>query len=158
MPASRGGRPSDINEEKIGQAGKLAAICLSHKAIADILGISEFTFYGWKKRGQAALDAGEKAAPGEEPFVQFLTALNEGYAKAEKTIVQGILACLLAGQWGAGKFLLTSHPRFRKSWKEKELSIDDALKVIAGAITAGDQEVVQQLKTAVDQAARVPSA
>lgn len=156
-------RPSKLTDEMVRQVGKLAEVCLPLETIAGILGVSDRTMRDWRSRGEEAQERENEEPLGEhdERCLCFFRALNEGYAKAEQTIVQGLIACLKDGQYGAGKFLLSTHPMFRKRWKEKEISIEDALKVVGAALSEGREDVARALReiaVIAMQAAKQPSA
>lgn len=146
-------RPTELNEDKIQQAEQFAALLLPIETIADLLGVSARTVWRWKERGKGELQEGQS----EGLHARFVAALNKGYAKTEGHILTAMMACLEAGQWGAGKFILTTHPHYRRRWKPEEASLQEALQIVAEALKQGDQDTAQRLKEIALEVANAPS-
>jgi len=146
------GRPSKLTDAAIQQVEELAALCLPLNTIASVLGVTYRSVHAWEARGEELVDdAEESLCDHDKRCVAFFHALNRGYGKAEKTIVQGLIDCLFDGQYGAGRFLLLAHPRFRKTWKEKDISLEDALKIVASALVAGNKDVIKTIQRVASQ-------
>lgn len=155
------GRPSKLTDEIIRQAEELAALCLPLETIASVLAVSSRTMREWRSRGRELNEQDEDSNPTlsehDRRCLLFLRALNKGFAASEQKVVQAMMKAAEDGAWGAGKFLLTSHPVFRKSWKEKEIKLEDAFAVIAKALEVGNEQVARMLRAAVAQAMQQPS-
>jgi hypothetical protein len=77
-------------------------------------GISEWSFYEWKKRGDAALEdqrAGIPLTAQQEEYIWFVNELEEARAKAEATLVARWYTEAADGDWRAAeRFLAKAFP------------------------------------------------
>jgi len=77
-------------------------------------GISEWSFYEWKKRGDAALEdqrAGIALTAQQEEYIWFVNELEEARAKAEATLVARWYTEAADGDWRAAeRFLAKAFP------------------------------------------------
>ena len=109
------GRPTKLTDEiqqKILQA--LAAGNYQDTAAA-YAGISTSTFYNWLERGKTErvrISAGEKPKKTEEPYVEFVDAIESARAQAEVRSVALIQKAANDGTWQAAAWYLErSHPQ-----------------------------------------------
>ncbi|NOZ27976.1 MAG: transposase [Chloroflexi bacterium] len=94
---------------------------LTYEVAARAAGISESTFYRWRRRGEGARSG---------KFRQFWEALKKAEAEAESSLVQQIQKEARGGTWQAAAWILER--RYPERWAkrdrvEHEHSVGDAL-------------------------------
>ena len=105
------GRPTELTPKLHQQIVKDIRDGMYAQVAAARASISEQTFYGWLKRGEA----------GEDPFREFLDAVLSAAGEAEKNMVdtvQDAAAGTAKGDWKAGAWWLER--RFPKRWGRQE--------------------------------------
>ena len=112
------GRPSKLTPERA-QAIALAVSeghYLQHAAAA--AGVARSTVHSWLARGRAAreqLDRGGEPQPGEEPYLDFLEALEGAEKCAAELGIAPIRAAMERGDWRAAAWYLER--RFPGHWR-----------------------------------------
>jgi hypothetical protein len=103
-----------ISREKRERVLKLISAGNYQNAACRAAGISEWAFYDWKKRGEAALEdkaAGIPLNTMQEECLWFLNELEEARAKAEATLVARWYTEAADGDWRAAeRFLAKAFP------------------------------------------------
>lgn len=118
---SNTGRRTKINPELVSEAKQLAAILHRDQSLADRLGISIATYYGWKARGRRELerlDADPKAKPkkSEALYVEFL----EGTTRARDGMLDALEQSVLKQAATDGNLALRVLARRRPElWAER---------------------------------------
>jgi hypothetical protein len=82
------------------------------KPACEFAGISERTYYAWRERGEADLEAGL-----DTPFVQFLQATTRASAEGELLAVQKLSQNVREGDQRAIEFFLTH--RHSERWSHR---------------------------------------
>ncbi len=90
------GRPTDCTPEVIARVAEGVRLGMPFAHAARRAGIGESTFYQWKQRGDA----------GEQPFAEFLEAVESAKAECEAKQLQRIQRAARKGNWQASAWLL----------------------------------------------------
>ena len=114
---------------------------------AQCVGISESSFYFWKQRGRADLDAGEPSK-----YSEFLEALKKAESEAEVDAIKCVLDAAKNGSWTAAMTYLERRWPKRWSRSEKREHIGAVVEPVATDLS---RLTVEELKLARDLAAKV---
>lgn len=137
---------------------------------ARLCGVHHSTHYDWMERGES----------GEEVYSEYSEAVKKAESESEELLLAeirkhaagievyrtkevvkptGVEVTSETKQqrsWQAAAWILER--RFPERWKNKELTAEEAIKVLAKALLSGDEDVARQLREAVAAAAKQPSA
>ena len=118
------GAPTKLDEDKTAEMLRLIRNGVPTEVAAQVAGYRSSTLYSWKKRARDAVKLAEGKKNGgvpkaDEPFVEFLEAIEGAEAEAEAFYVLKITAAAQGGDAKSAAWWLT-HSSSRERWTEKQ--------------------------------------
>jgi transposase len=116
-----------LDAELIQKAYDLARLGLSNKSIARGCGISQSTFYEWKKAGE------------ENPgtlYAELSEAIRRGSADGEEELVNSLKVSASNGSERAASWLLTHSPKHRETWSDAAATRKEVTRVLGSVVDA----------------------
>lgn len=135
------GRPVKLSAEVHAEIVKRLASGCSIDVAAAAVGVSRRSVFAWLERGRAAADA-EKVPASEQPFVEFMHAVDKARAEVEVLALATIMNAARKGAWQAAAWYLErTNPEEYAAQKKK-------MGRPVGAVSSPDRAAPPKLRLA----------